>query len=80
MKADVNVIDFDGLKLYSPHIVNDLPAGGKRLIQHADGYTASIVSGRVAFRNGQPTGALNGKLVRGAQARPSGARIPAAAD
>ncbi len=80
MKADVNVIDFDRLKLYSPHIVNDLPAGGKRLIQHADGYTASIVSGTVAFRNGQPTGALNGRLVRGAQARPSAARIPAAAD
>ena len=80
MKADVNVIDFDRLKLYSPHIVNDLPAGGKRLIQHADGYTASIVSGSVAFRNGQPTGALNGRLVRGAQARPSGAKIPAAAD
>ncbi|KAB7738639.1 amidohydrolase family protein [Parvibaculum sedimenti] len=80
MKADVNVIDFDRLKLYSPHIVNDLPAGGKRLIQHADGYTASVVSGSVAFRNGQPTGALNGRLVRGAQARPSGARLPAAAD
>ncbi|HUD50398.1 N-acyl-D-amino-acid deacylase family protein [Parvibaculum sp.] len=80
MKADVNVIDFDRLKLYSPHIVNDLPAGGKRLIQHADGYTASIVSGTVAFRNGQPTGALNGRLVRGAQARPAGARIPVAAD
>lgn len=80
MKADVNVIDFDRLKLYSPHIVNDLPAGGKRLIQHADGYTASIVSGAVAFRNGQPTGALNGKLVRGAQARPSGVRVSAAAD
>lgn len=80
MKADVNVIDFDGLKLYSPHIVNDLPAGGKRLIQHADGYTASIVSGTVAFRNGQPTGALKGRLVRGAQVRPAAARIPAAAD
>ncbi|MEN6542024.1 amidohydrolase family protein [Parvibaculum sp.] len=78
MKADVNVIDFDRLKLYSPHIVNDLPAGGKRLIQHADGYTASIVSGTVAFRNGQPTGALKGRLVRGAQARPAAARVPAA--
>ncbi|HEX7775427.1 MAG TPA: amidohydrolase family protein [Parvibaculum sp.] len=80
MKADVNVIDFDRLKLYSPRIVNDLPAGGKRLIQQTDGYTASIVSGTVAFRNGDPTGALNGRLVRGAQARPAGARIAAAAD
>ncbi|MDR3498257.1 MAG: amidohydrolase family protein [Parvibaculum sp.] len=80
MKADVNVIDFDHLRLFSPRIVNDLPAGGKRLIQQTDGYTASIVSGAVAFRNGEPTGALNGRLVRGAQARPAGARIPAAAD
>jgi len=80
MKADVNVIDFEHLKLYSPHIVNDLPAGGKRLIQQADGYTASIVSGTVAFREGVPTGALNGKLVRGAQARPAGVRIATAAD
>jgi N-acyl-D-aspartate/D-glutamate deacylase len=80
MKADINVIDFDGLTLYSPHIVHDLPAGGKRLIQHSDGYTASLVSGVVAFRNGQPTGALNGQLVRGAQARPSGVKIPVAAD
>ena len=80
MKADVNVIDFDKLTLYSPHIVNDLPAGGKRLIQKTDGYTASIVSGTVSFRNGEPTGALKGKLVRGAQKRPEGARIPAAAD
>jgi len=80
MKADVNVIDFDHLKLYSPHIVNDLPAGGKRLIQQADGYTASIVAGAVAFREGVPTGALNGKLVRGAQSRPAGVRIATAAD
>ncbi|MBX3490392.1 amidohydrolase family protein [Parvibaculum sp.] len=77
MKADVNVIDFDRLTLYSPHIVNDLPAGGKRLIQKTDGYTASIVSGAVAFRNGEPTGALGGRLIRGAQTRPAGARIAA---
>lgn len=78
MKADVNVIDFDGLRLYSPQIVHDLPAGGKRLIQKADGYTASIVSGSVAFRNGEPTGVLNGRLVRGAQARPANAANAAA--
>jgi N-acyl-D-aspartate/D-glutamate deacylase len=75
MKADVNVIDFDGMRLYAPEIVYDLPAGGKRLIQKADGYTASIVSGRMAFREGQPTGApLGGNVIRGAQPRPSGAK------
>ena len=73
LKADVNVIDFDGLTLHSPEIVHDLPAGGKRLIQRADGYTASIVSGQIAFREGEPTGVLNGKMVRGAQGLPAGA-------
>jgi N-acyl-D-aspartate/D-glutamate deacylase len=63
-----------------PEIVYDLPAGGKRFIQKTRGYTASIVSGVVAFREGEPTGALNGKLIRGAQARPQGARLPAAAE
>ena len=73
MKADVNVIDFDGLKLHRPEIVYDLPAGGKRLVQRADGYTASIVSGVVAFREGEPTGApLGGRLVRGGTPAPSG--------
>lgn len=72
MRADVNVIDFDGLTLHAPEIVYDLPAGGKRLIQKADGYTATIVNGVVAFRNGQPTDApLQGRLVRGEQPRPS---------
>ncbi len=72
MKADVNVIDFDRMRLYAPEIVYDLPAGGKRLIQRADGYTASIVSGTVAFREGQPTGAaLSGRAIRGAQPRPA---------
>ncbi|MBL4864385.1 MAG: amidohydrolase family protein, partial [Rhodobiaceae bacterium] len=80
MKADVNVIDFDNLRLHPPEIVYDLPAGGKRLIQKADGYTATIVSGQVAFRSGVPTGKLNGKLIRGAQARPQGVQIPVAAD
>ena len=80
MKADVNVIDFDNLTMDRPEIVYDLPAGGKRFIQKTRGYTASIVSGVVAFREGEPTGALNGKLIRGAQARPLGARLPAAAE
>lgn len=72
--ADVNVIDFDHLTLHAPEIVHDLPAGGKRLIQRTEGYTATIKSGAVAFREGQPVitdaGALKGRLVRGAQPAP----------
>ena len=70
-KADINVIDFDGLTLHPPHIVNDLPAGGRRLVQEADGYVATIVSGAVAFRGGQPTGELRGHLIRGARPAPA---------
>ena len=63
MKADLNVIDLDRLTLHAPRMVNDLPSGGKRLTQDADGYLATIVSGQVIMRNGQPTGALPGKIV-----------------
>ncbi|MCK9542780.1 MAG: amidohydrolase family protein [Novosphingobium sp.] len=63
-KADINVIDLDALDLRAPTVVRDLPAGGKRLRQLADGYAATIVSGCVTYRDGQPTGALPGKLVR----------------
>lgn len=66
-KADVNVIDFNRLNLRIPELVHDLPAGARRLIQKAEGYTATIVSGEVTFREGEHTGALPGKLVRGAQ-------------
>ena len=69
-KADINVIDFDNLTLHAPRVVRDLPAGGKRLVQSASGYEATIVSGRVAFREGDPTGALQGRLVRGTRAAP----------
>jgi N-acyl-D-aspartate/D-glutamate deacylase len=65
MKADINVIDFDGLKLHVPEVTYDLPAGGRRMRQLADGYVATVVSGTVTYRNGQPTGALPGRLVRG---------------
>lgn len=65
MKADINIIDFDALKLHTPHIVHDLPAGGKRLLQNADGIDATIVSGVVIYEKGTATGALPGKLVRG---------------
>lgn len=71
MKADVNVIDFEGLRLHAPHMVFDLPAGGRRLIQRAEGYRQTIVSGEVTFENGEPTGTLPGKLIRGPQAAPT---------
>jgi N-acyl-D-aspartate/D-glutamate deacylase len=66
-KADLNIIDFDNLTLHAPHVVNDLPAGGKRLMQKATGYSETIISGKIAFREGVPTGELNGRLVRGPQ-------------
>jgi N-acyl-D-aspartate/D-glutamate deacylase len=68
LKADVNVIDWDKLGAGSPYVVNDLPAGGKRLLQNVTGYDATIVSGRVTFLDGHATGTLPGKLVRGPQA------------
>jgi N-acyl-D-amino-acid deacylase len=64
-KADINVIDFDRLRILPPTIAFDLPAGGRRLIQKAEGYRATIVSGVVTFENGEATGAMPGKLVRG---------------
>ncbi len=67
-KADINVIDFSGLKLHLPEIVRDLPAGGRRLHQRASGYDATIVSGEVIRRFDKSTGARPGQLVRGAQA------------
>jgi N-acyl-D-aspartate/D-glutamate deacylase len=65
MKADINVIDFDALRIERPVMAFDLPAGGKRLLQGAKGYVATIVSGEIIYRNGEATGALPGKLVRG---------------
>jgi N-acyl-D-aspartate/D-glutamate deacylase len=70
MKADINVIDFDKLRVNAPRMAFDLPAGGKRLLQGADGYVATIVSGNVIYRDGKETGALPGKLVRGPQEKP----------
>jgi len=71
MKADLNVIDFDNLTLGAPHIVFDLPAGGQRLIQKASGYKYTIVSGEVTFVDGESTGALPGRLLRGQQPAPA---------
>ncbi len=67
-KADLNVIDYDRLYLHPPKVHYDLPVGGRRLLQQVDGYDATIVSGTVTQRDGTPTGARPGRLVRGAQA------------
>ena len=64
-KADLNIIDHDRLGFGRPYVTHDLPAGGKRLLQKAEGYEVTIVSGAITYRNGQATGALPGRLVRG---------------
>jgi N-acyl-D-amino-acid deacylase len=64
-KADLNVIDMDALTLELPRMVYDLPAGGRRLIQGASGYEATVVSGVVTRRGGLDTGARPGRLIRG---------------
>lgn len=66
LKADINIIDYDALQIRRPEVVFDLPAGGRRLVQKAEGYVATLVSGVPVFENGEPTGALPGKLVRAA--------------
>jgi len=65
LRADLNVIDFDRLRCERPTMAYDLPAGGKRLLQRARGYAATIVNGELIARHGEPTGALPGRLVRG---------------
>lgn len=65
MLADLNVIDFEALKLHRPEAVNDLPAGGRRLVQKPEGYRYTIKSGEITFEDGRFTGALPGGLVRG---------------
>ena len=65
--ADINVIDMERLKLGKPWLAFDLPAGGKRLLQKADGYVATIKNGVVTFRGGQWTGEAPGGLIRGPQ-------------
>lgn len=70
MKADVNIIDFDRLRINAPEMVFDLPADGRRMIQKAEGYRATIVNGVVTFENGEATGEMPGRLVRGAKSAP----------
>jgi N-acyl-D-amino-acid deacylase len=66
-RADINVIDLERLELGFPHAVDDLPAGGRRLLQSASGYVATVVAGQVTRRDGRDTGARPGRLVRSGQ-------------
>ncbi len=70
-RADVNLIDFDRLQARRPEMRHDLPAGGRRLVQPADGYVATIAGGQVTYEHGRPTDALPGRLIRGARPAPS---------
>jgi N-acyl-D-aspartate/D-glutamate deacylase len=70
-RADLNVIDYDNLTLKAPQVAYDLPTGGRRLIQRAKGYVATVVAGEVTYRDGTPTGALPGRLLRGGTAAPA---------
>lgn len=67
MKADLNLIDLNALHIETPEMVHDLPAGMPRLVQTAQGYVASLVSGEVVQENGQATDACPGKVVRSGQ-------------
>jgi N-acyl-D-aspartate/D-glutamate deacylase len=68
--ADLNVIDFDHLRLPAPYMIHDFPTGARRLLQAAEGYVATIKRGQITFRCGTHTGAFPGKLIRGPQASP----------
>lgn len=70
-RADVNLIDYDALSLDRPQMVFDLPAEGRRLIQRAHGYRMTVCAGQIIVENDTPTGAMPGKLIRGAQPAPS---------
>jgi N-acyl-D-aspartate/D-glutamate deacylase len=69
-RADVNIIDITKIRVGRPQMRADLPNGGRQLSQTATGYDATIVNGVVTYRKGEPTGALPGRLVRGAQPAP----------
>jgi N-acyl-D-aspartate/D-glutamate deacylase len=70
-RADLNVIDVDRLRLRRPEMHADLPAGGRRLLQRADGYRHTVVAGRETYTDGVETGELPGRLVRGGRAAPA---------
>jgi N-acyl-D-aspartate/D-glutamate deacylase len=69
-RADLNVVDFEKLRLHRPEVAYDLPAGGRRLLQRADGWRHTVVAGQETYRNGEATDALPGRLIRGAQSAP----------
>ena len=64
LRADVNVIDFDGMRMQKPELIHDMPANGRRFVQRVTGYEATVVAGQPIFERGEHTGALPGKLVR----------------
>jgi N-acyl-D-aspartate/D-glutamate deacylase len=64
LRADVNLIDFDGLRLAKPELVHDMPADGRRFVQRVEGYVATLVAGQPIFERGEHTGAMPGRLVR----------------
>jgi len=67
MKADLNLVDFDRLRLTMPEQVCDLPGGGRRFVQRSEGYDYTWVNGVVTYEEGQATGEMPGRLIRGAQ-------------
>ncbi|MCU1450378.1 MAG: hypothetical protein JWP02_2548, partial [Acidimicrobiales bacterium] len=69
-RADLNLVDFDALRIGPPRMVHDLPAGGRRLVQRADGYRHTFVAGTETYTDGDWTGATPGRLVRGAARTP----------
>jgi N-acyl-D-aspartate/D-glutamate deacylase len=70
-RADLNLIDFDALQARKPEMHHDLPAGGRRFVQPADGYVATVVAGTVTYERGEATGPLPGRLLRGPQPAPA---------
>ena len=69
-RADINVINYDKLRIKVPEMRYDLPTGARRLFQEVEGYDATIVGGQVTYREGKATGALPGKIIRGSQPAP----------
>ena len=70
-RADLNVVDLEHLTARRPEMVFDLPAGGKRLVQRADGYVATAVAGTITYEHGEACGPLPGRLVRGPRTAPA---------
>ena len=64
MRADLNVFDSQTVAPAVPHVVDDLPAGGRRLEQRAVGFKATVVNGAITINDGSHTGATTGRLLR----------------